>query len=272
MIDTHAHLSERFCDVTGELIENIKKEKISVILAASNILDSQKNIEIAKGNEGFWAAVGIHPQCTDPETVLSIDEQLNLLEGLVKNSDNKIIAIGECGLDYSPAPPEERDRGKEEQEKLFRGQIDLVLKYKLPLIIHARKAIDEVIEILKDYKNLSGVFHCYVGGKKRIQKILDLSGKFYFGIDGNITYEDGLKEVVLKIPKDRLILETDSPFLTPIPHRGEINNPTYVKFIYEKVAEIWEKSFEEIEKIVDKNARKLFKIKPLRSTKQTTSP
>jgi TatD DNase family protein len=257
MIDTHAHLSERFCDpaVSGQVLNG----ELTVILAGSNLTDSRENIELANNSPKLWASVGIHPQCTDPENLDSIDKQLVLLEDIVKSND-KIAAIGECGLDYSPPPPEERERSKEEQEKLFLGQIKIAQKYKKPLIIHARKAVDEVIEILNNYENLSGVFHCYAGGKKRIQKILDLGEGFYFGIDGNLTYEVGLAEVVMAIPKEKLILETDSPFLTPMPFRGQVNKPEYVKYIYEKMAEIWKTNLCETEKIIDGNARKLFNV------------
>jgi len=101
------------------------------------------------------------------------------------------------------------------------------------------------------------VIHCYTGGVKRIKNVPE---NFYLGIDGNITYEDGLVEVVKNIPKDRLVLETDSPFLTPVPYRFEKNQPNYVKFIYQKVANIWGLSFDETEKIIDANAKKLFGI------------
>lgn len=261
MIDTHAHLSKRLCDINGEVIEKIKKENILTVLAASSILDSEENVLLAKDNKGFlWASVGIHPQDTEPNLKISIDDQLKKLDSLVKNNKDIVAAIGECGLDFSPAPPEERDRSKEEQEKLFRGQIDLAIKYKLPLIIHARKAVDETIDILKKYNNLAGVFHCYAGGKKRIGKVLDLGDNWYFGIDGNLTYEDGLTEVVRTIPQERLVLETDSPFLTPEPFRGEVNNPTNVKYIYQKVALVWEKDLNETESIIDENAKRLFKF------------
>jgi len=126
------------------------------------------------------------------------------------------------------------------------------------LIVHSRKASDETLEILKSYKNLRGVIHCYTGGKKRIKKFLEISDNWYFGIDGNLTYEDGLVEVVKNIPKNRLILETDTPELTPVPHRGERNKPEYVEFVYKKVAEIWGMSFEETEKIIDENGERLF--------------
>jgi len=190
--------------------------------------------------------VGIHPS--------EIDDSPIELKKLVEENYKKIVAIGECGLEFLG------DFDREKQEFLFRKQIELAQKYKLPLIIHARKAVDEVVEILKEYKNLTGVFHCYAGGNKRIKKVLELGENWYFGIDGNLTYEEGLVDVVKNIPKDRLVLETDSPYLTPEPFRGQENNPNNVVYVYKKVAEIWEKSFEETEKIVDENAEKLFKI------------
>jgi len=256
MIDTHAHLSKRFCDV-------FKKPEIrGVVLAASNIKESEENIDLAKEYEGeLWAAVGIHPQQTDPENKLSIDEQLNYLDSLVESNRKWVKAIGECGLDYSPVLDDERERPKKEQEILFRGQIALSIKHKLPIMVHSRKTLDEIFSIIESYgKRTRGVIHCYTGGKKKISKVLDLGPEWYFGIDGNLTYEEGLEMVIKMIPKDKLILETDSPFLTPVPHRGEKNKPDYVKFIYEKVAEIWELSFEETEKIIDENAIKLFKL------------
>ena len=230
MIDTHAHLEKIVADDLGELKY--------IVLAASDRADSIRNLELAKIDKRIIAAVGVHPQ--------SDFEDIN---DLAKDAR----AIGECGLDYS--------RGVDKEQIIFfKKQIELAQKYKLPLIIHARKAVDEVIEILKDYKNLRGVFHCYAGGKKRIKDVLKLGENWYFGIDGNLTYEIGLEEVVVNIPKDRLILETDCPWLTPIPHRGEENKPKYVEYVYKKVAELWQMSFEETEKIIDDNAKKLFSI------------
>jgi len=257
MIDTHAHLTRRFCDIVA--VESLGELK-TVVLAASCLQDSEENIKLAKENSRLDAATGIHPQKTDSGKKISIKEQLILLEKLVKNNRKTIVAIGETGLDYSPALEGKEDRSKKDQNDLFRGQIEISLKYKLPLIIHARQAVDEVIEILTDYKKAKGVFHCYAGGKKRIKKVLGLGSGWYFGVDGNLTYEVGLEQVVTEIPQDRLVLETDCPFLTPIPHRGEKNKPVYVEFVYKRMAEIWGKSFEETEKIVDENARRLFGI------------
>ncbi|MDD2482799.1 MAG: TatD family hydrolase [Candidatus Shapirobacteria bacterium] len=234
MIDTHAHL-ERLCDID----KGIDK----IILAASDVTDSKNNLLLGEiYPDKLLVSVGIHP--------MESQDSPAKLEKIVEENYQKIGAIGECGLDFSG------EFDKEKQIIVFKKQIELAQKYKLPLIIHARKAVDEVVEILKEYKDLSGVFHCYAGGNKRIKKILDLG--FYFGIDGNLTYEAGLEEVVKNIPKDRLVLETDSPYLTPVPFRGEINSPKNVEYIYKKVAEIWDLSFEETEKIVDGNAKRLF--------------
>lgn len=253
MIDTHSHAEKTLCDIDmGEVSK--------IILAGTNLADSKANIEFAKQNSKLYPACGIHPQNTTDEQDLSISKKLNLLEELVKNNKN-VVAIGECGLDLSPAEQEgEDERGLDEQIELFEGQIKIAQKYNLPLIIHARKAVDESIEILKKYPNLRGVFHCYAGGKKRINKVLDLGPNWFFGLDGNITYEDGLIEVIKAIPQNRIVLETDSPYLTPLPYRNQTNYPKYIEYTYKKLAEIWDKSFEETEKIVDENASRLFEI------------
>jgi TatD DNase family protein len=242
MIDTHAHLDDILCDTRGEVNR--------IILAGASLESSKNNLKLAKNYDFLLAAVGVHPQ--------EIGDDVENLEKLI---GEKVVAIGECGLDYSELPDKATDSFAvlaAKQKKVFCLQIELAQKYKLPLIIHARKAVDEVVEILKEYKNISGVFHCYAGGIKRVKKINELG--FYFGIDGNVTYEEGLVDVVKNIPKDRLILETDCPYLTPVPFRGQENKPAYIKYIYEKVAEVWEMSFEETEKIIDENARRLFKI------------
>ncbi|MDD4136228.1 MAG: TatD family hydrolase [Candidatus Shapirobacteria bacterium] len=238
MIDTHAHL-ERLCDIN----KGINK----IILAGASLDDSKNNLLLGeKCSEKLLIALGIHPAEYNDSPIE--------LKKLVEENYKKIVAIGECGLEFLG------DFDREKQEFLFKKQIELAQKYKKPLIIHARKAVDEAVEILKKYENLSGVFHCYAGGNKRIKKVLELGENWYFGVDGNLTYEEGLVDVVKNIPKDRLVLETDSPYLTPEPFRGKENNPNNVIYVYKKVAEIWGKSFEETENIVDGNAEKLFNI------------
>jgi len=240
MIDTHAHLSSRFS-------EEIKIEDLDyVILAASCLLDSKDNLELSKINKKLVPAIGIHPQ--------EINDDFATLEKLY---DDRVVAIGECGLEFTD---EVNEVEKKKQIELFRKQIVMSQNVNRPLIVHSRQASDEMLEILGEYKNLRGVIHCYSGRKKRIQKYLNLPGEWYFGIDGNLTYEIGLEEVVKNIPKDRLILETDSPYLTPVPFRGEKNCPEYVKYVYQKVSEIWQMTFETTERIIDDNAKRLFNL------------
>ena len=250
MIDTHAHINERF----GKL----EIPTIPVVLAASSVEESIVNIKLAKKYANLYASVGIHPQQTDPDNKDTVGSQIEKLDKLIEENKDVVVAVGECGLDYSPAPPGEADRSKSDQEKLFKDQVELSMKYGLPLIIHARKAVDEVMKILSKYPKAFGVFHCYSGGKKRIGKVLELGNKWFFGVDGNLTYEDGLVEVVKNIPQNKLMLATDSPFLIPVPHRGGNNKPEYVEYVYQKIADIWQKSFKETEKIIDTNASKLF--------------
>ena len=244
MIDTHAHLN--FPPLSNQIDTIIKESKkaglLGIVIASSNLKDSIKAVELAKKCPDFlYASVGIHPQNTDPQDNLPIEEQLKNLDSLIANYQLLITAIGETGLDFSEAPAGEKNRNHEDQEKLFKSQIDLAKKYKLPLIIHAREAVDEVITLLGQYQNLNGVFHCYAGGKKRINKVLNLPGEWYFGFDGNLTYDDGLQGIIPLIPKDRLIIETDSPFLAPAPRRGETNTPANLPFIQQKINEILKK-------------------------------
>ena len=247
MIDTHAHLDQVFCDIDRGLDK--------IILAAANLETSKNNLLLAQKYPNILlASVGIHPQELDNSPVE--------LKKIVEQNYKKIVAIGECGLDFSEISkesPKFKNMVKI-QEEIFRAQIELSQKYNKPLIVHARRAVDETVEILKEYKDLSGVFHCYAGGSKRIKKVIDLGPNWFFGIDGNLTYEIGLAEVVKNIPMDRLVIETDSPYLTPVPFKGEVNSPKNVIYIYEKVAEIWGKSFKETEKIIDGNAKRLFKF------------
>lgn len=244
MIDTHAHLTSRFNRKKGD-IDGLEY----VILAASNIADSKENIKLVKNDKKLLASVGIHPQ----EIREEVNEEINNLERLLIE-DKDIVAVGECGLEFVG------QIDKDLQIKFFEKQIKLSQKYNKALIVHSRNATDDTLQVLNKYQDLRGVIHCYSGGKKRISKFLDLSEKWYFGIDGNLTYELGMEEVVKHIPKNRLVLETDSPFLAPIPHRGEKNRPEYIKYIYQKVSKIWEISLEETENIIDNNAKKLFQI------------
>ena len=264
MIDTHAHLNfTEYQKDLDKIVQRAKKSKVKkIICVSSNLAESRQAIKIAQKYPGLvYAAVGIHPQQTDPENTEPVKKQLKALEKLAK--DELVVAIGECGLDFSPAPPGEKDRNLEDQINLFEGQIRIAQELKLPLIIHSREAFDKTRDILSQYINASkqklrGVFHCYSAGKKKIKDVLSLD--FYFGVDGNLTYDIGLQNVFSQIPLEKTLLETDSPFLTPVPKRGKRNEPSLLPYIAKKLSEIKETTLDAVESITDQNAERLFGI------------
>ena len=174
----------------------------------------------------------------------------------------KCIAIGECGLDYFRLPEDESEKQEniKKQKEVFIAQIEFAKKVKKPLIIHIRDASNDSRQILMDYnaKEVGGVLHCYNAS----EHLLPLAEHdFYFGIGGVLTFKNAKKliEVLPKIPKDRLLIETDAPYLTPHPHRGERNEPYYTVFVAQKMADLLESSFEEMQILTTNNAKKLFK-------------
>lgn len=259
LIDTHAHLN--FPDYEKEKEEIISRAlKMGVkkiICVSSNLADSQKAIIIAKKYPGIvFAAVGIHPHQTDPENQDSPEKQLKKLEVLA--CQKEVVAIGECGLDFSPTPPGEKERPKDVQKLLFESQIKIAQKLNLPILVHSREAFPQTIEILEKFKNLKGIFHCYSGGKKGVKKVQDLG--FLFGVAGNLTYDEGLKNVFRQIPLEKIVLETDCPFLAPLPFRGQRNESSYLKYTAKTLAEIKNIPLEKIAQITTKTAQNLFKI------------
>lgn len=266
MIDTHAHLSfPQLEDKTKAIVEKSREAGLKgIIIASSNLEESKKGVELAKKYPDFlFPSIGIHPQKTDVENKKSGEEQLKELEKLIQENQNLVVALGETGFDFGEAPPEEEERSLKEQKQLFLGQINLALKYDLALIVHAREANDEAIEFLKANGNqkLRAVFHCYSGGRKRIERILNLPGNWFFGVDGNLTYDQGLQNVVKNIPREKLVLETDAPFLAPEPYRGETCFPHYLPLIAQKLAQVWAVDLEEVVFKTMANTRTLFRLK-----------
>jgi len=261
LIDTHAHLNFKdYADLEDVVERSLAKGVAKIICVSSNMADSIRSIEIAKKYEGVvFAAVGIHPQCTDPENKDGIDMQLEKLGKLILENKEMVVAIGECGLDFTEVAEGERKRDIDEQEKLFRGQIELAKKYELPILLHFSKAHDYFLDKYSDIKSMKGLFHCYVGGKKRLKMFLEFE-KFMFGVTGLVTYDEGLQQVVKEIPLNRLVLETDCPFLAPVPHRGERNEPAYISLIAQKISEIKGVSLEELSRQTGENVGKIFGI------------
>ncbi|WP_129599004.1 TatD family hydrolase [Anaerophilus nitritogenes] len=254
LFDSHAHLDDpRFDKDRDEIIKRAKDNGISYIVnPGADFETSVRAIEMAKEYDMVYAAVGVHPH-----DVKDMDEiTLSLLKGLSKKP--KVVAIGEIGLDYhydhSP---------RDLQRDWFRRQIHLAKEVKLPIIIHDREANDDVMSILKEEKAFeTGVLlHCYSGSKELARQYIKLGA--YISIAGPITFNNARKtvEVVENIPLEYLFVETDSPYLTPIPYRGKRNEMSYVKYVAEKVAQIKGISIEEVAHQTTQNAKKFFNIK-----------
>ena len=252
-IDTHAHLFyPNFEGELDEIISRAKENAIEYILVpATDIKTSEQVIDLTEKYEIVYGAVGVHPHDTKNWDSSFIPK----IEKLAKNK--KIVAIGEIGLDYyydfSP---------KEKQIEAFKAQIDLALELDLPVIIHNRDSDEDMMEIIRSYcgSGLKGQFHCFNGS---LQDAMELVGmNFMISFTGNITFKkaDGLRNILQHIPPENLLLETDSPFMTPEPHRGKRNEPSYVKFVAEKIAELHKLRTIDVARITSFNAFRTFGI------------
>jgi len=256
IIDTHVHLDDdRYQNDLDEVIKRAKEGGVKKFIIPGADLDTlQKAIEISKCYEDVFFAVGIHPYDMDKYNE-------SLLQKYI--SDEKCVAVGECGLDYYrlQGTQEEKESIKQKQKEVFKAQIKLAKKYKKPLIVHIRDASLDSKEILlqEDAKEVGGVLHCFNAD----EQLLSLANSgFYFGIGGVVTFKNAKKlvNVLPKIPLDKLIIETDAPYLTPEPYRGNRNEPLYTVYVVKKIAEILNIAQEKLEEITTENANKLFGI------------
>lgn len=265
MIDVHCHLNfNSFEKSYDEVIKKAKKDGVKKIINVGTKIDSsQKAVELAKDYENLFAIVGIHPHHAD-----KLEKGWEIaLEKLAKNA-KKVVAIGEIGMDYYSYKSNSIVDPKL-QKDIFIKQIELAFKLKLPLQIHNRHAGKDILEILLSHNsyllNPPGMFHCMSGDVQFLKQVLNLG--FYVGFDGNITYQGfapgentALKDLVSYAPLDRIVAETDSPFLTPEPHRGSPNIPSYVIIVAAKIAEIKGVSFSLVENQTTKNAKAIFRL------------
>jgi TatD DNase family protein len=253
LVDSHAHLEdEKYDKDREEVIEECKKDLTFLINVGSNILTSKQSIKLAHNYDFIYASVGIHPHDAQKEF-----DKVEEIERLALQE--KVVAIGEIGLDYYYNDPP-----KEFQKEVFIKQIRLAKKLNLPIIIHDRDAHGDILDILKQEwtKDLRGVFHSYSGSVEMAFQAIEMN--FYISLGGPVTFKNAKKpkEVVKAVPIEKLLIETDSPYLTPEPYRGKRNTPVYVKFVAEKIAELREMSYEEVCRITAENAIKLFDILP----------
>ena len=248
-IDTHCHLSKDDYNDINEVINNAKINNVKYLLISGCDKKSMKeSIEIANQYDNIYLEIGYHPS----EARTTTDEDLKELKQIAK-SNKKVIAIGEIGLDYYW----DKDN-KDEQKELFKKQIEIAKELNLPIVIHSRDAFQDTYDILKN-SNYKGVIHCFSGNLDNAKMYLSLG--FYLGIGGVLTFKNtNLKETIKEIPIDRIILETDSPYLAPTPHRGEQNEPKYIPLIAEEINKQKEIPISEVERITTENAIKIFNL------------
>ncbi len=255
IIDTHVHLDDgRYDDDLDSVIKRAYDGGVKVaLIPGANPKDLPKAVEIANRYEHIFFAVGVHPYYAG-------DFDLEYLKKFA--SHPKCIAVGECGLDYYRLSGSDRDKGleKELQKEIFRVQIALAIELKKPLIVHIREASFDSKEILlqEGANRVGGVLHCYNAS----EILLSLSSEgFYFGIGGVVTFKNAKKlvEVLPKIPISKIVLETDAPYLTPHPHRGERNEPLYTTFVLKKVSEILDIDDIELKETIYRNSCTLFR-------------
>lgn len=243
MIDTHCHLFNEYYEDLDSLIKTMQKENI---LAICNGCDSNSNKEVlmlSKKYDNIYAACGFHPEEID----LGYSK-----EELINNIDN-IVAIGEIGLDYHY-----KDDNKDEQKKLLEMQLSIAEEYNKPVIVHIRDSMEDTYNILSKYK-VKGVIHSFSGSYDMAIKFIKLG--FKLGIGGVITFKNcKLKEVIKKIDISNIVLETDSPYLTPEPNRGKTNSPLNLKYITNFLSDLYNIPCYEVIKITSKNARVVFNI------------
>jgi TatD DNase family protein len=255
LFDTHAHLNdEKFNDDREETIARARENGVSYICNIGyNRETIETSLELTRTYDFIYTAIGWHPQ--DAKTLT--DEDLAWIEKLASEED-KVVAIGEIGLDYywDTSP-------KDIQQDVFRKQIRLARKLKLPIIIHDRDAHQDILDILREEKaeEVGGIMHCFSGSPEMARQCIDMN--FYISLGGPVTFKNAKKpkEVAEMVPLERLLIETDCPYLTPEPYRGKRNESAYVRYVAEKIAELKNISFEQLAEITTANAKNLFHIK-----------
>ncbi len=249
LIDTHCHIHET--DYPKDK-EQARKDALAVgvykmICVGTNITSSQQAVAFAATHHNAWASLGIHPHEANTNDATELEKLIN---------EPKVVAIGECGLDYyyghSP---------RDVQIKAFRQQIELALAYNKPLIFHVREAFDDFWPIFDEYRGIRGVLHSFTDTAANLEKAL--ARNLYIGVNGISTFTKVEDQITMfkQIPKEKLLLETDSPFLTPVPLRGTINEPAYVMCIAKHLSSLYHLSLEEIAGASTHNANELFSLK-----------
>ena len=258
LFDTHAHCDDKRYEAeyeggTDKLIRDCLENGVSNIINIGTCLENSKvSIALAHKYDGVYASCGIHP--SDVLSYDDVDKVMCELEELLK--DEKAVAIGEIGLDYHY-----EDIPKEPQMVYFEKQMALAEKLSIPVIIHDREAHGDCLDMVKKFPSVKGVFHSFSGSPEMALELVKLG--WYISFSGTVTFKNARvpKEACKVVPEDRLLIETDAPYLCPTPHRGELNMPSYVFFTCEEIARQRETTTEHIAEITKENAKRLFNIK-----------
>jgi TatD DNase family protein len=267
MIDTHCHIQfDAYDDDRTAVVSSCKEKEVGLIVVGCDLDSSRKALDLVSSFPSeyeAWCTVGQHPTDTgEPFDYKTCFE--------LARSSKKVVAIGECGLDYYHLPEEGKDRavGIEKQKDLLFQHLNLAHEVSLPLIIHCRDAHDDMIDMLVHRFTTAsvhpghhegrehGVLHCFTGTARDAQGYLDLG--FMISFTGIITFTNQYDDVVRTVPFEKMLIETDAPFLAPVPHRGKRNSPEYVEYVARRIAEIKEVSFDDVVRATTENARRLF--------------
>lgn len=254
IFDTHAHYDDPVYEKDREeLFEAMRAEGVGMITdIGADIASTKKAAELSKAYEFIYAVAGVHPS-----EVYSLEEaDMDFLLEMAKNP--KVVAIGEIGLDYHY-----EDTVREVQKKWFIRQLELAKETKLPVVIHSRDAAQDTLDIMKDIhaEDIGGVIHCFSYGWEMAKIYLDMG--FYLGIGGVVTFKNAkkLKEVVQRAPMERLVLETDAPYLAPEPYRGKRNASHYLKYVAEEIAALRSMAPDEVIRITEENGKQMYRIR-----------
>lgn len=251
LFDSHAHLNDSAFDPDrDELIRGLPEKGVGLVMNVGCSLESSREcVKMAETYPHMYASVGSHPDSASEVNEAVLDEYRMLCK------HHKVKAIGEIGLDYYY-----EDIPRHIQQKAFRMQMELAQEMNMPVIVHERDAHEDGLMIVKDFPTVTGVFHCYSGSAEMAQQLVDMG--WYIGFTGVLTFKNARKAVqtATSIPLERIVLETDCPYMAPEPFRGKRNDPGYLFRMAEKLAELRGVSVEEVEKITAENAKQLYRI------------
>lgn len=249
--DTHAHIDDKKFDETRySVIKSAMRGELSCLVnIGSDITSSENSVQLADNYDFIYAAVGIHPH--DSQNVSY--ESFARLEQLADHP--KVVAIGEIGFDYHYDFSD-----KASQSHAFNHQMELAKKLRLPVVIHNREAHKDTLDVLRHYPGVTGIVHSYSGSLETARILLDMG--YYLSFNGIITFKNAhrTREVLQYLPHDRVLIETDCPYLSPEPYRGQLNTPNMIKYIAQAVAEIWGVPVEEVARITMENGKRIYQI------------